>query len=342
MEWILYIIYALIVIMLLVVLHEFGHFIVGYKSGIKINEFSVGFGPKIVSKVKNGIKYSLRWLPLGGYVQFHGEDEEIENDPLAFNNAPIWKRFLTILAGPMMNIIVAIIFAIVVLSCYGDYDVYVGVIQEGSAVAQTGIMEGDHIIGVNGEGFDFYSEFYLDADEALNDDTITLDVERDGEEYSFTFEVAQNEQGQRGIPLGLQYERHRFGFFEAIGMSVKWIFLFLAQMFKVLFESVKNLDASQLSGFVGTSQVIGQTFATGNFENIFRMASLLSLNLGIVNLLPFPALDGGRLVFIIIEKLRGKPVKRSIEGMVNFVGLVLLFGLMILLTYQDLVRIFTG
>lgn len=341
MDWILTIIYTLLLLMFLVILHEFGHFIVGYKSGIKVNEFSVGFGPKIISKVKNGIKISLRWLPLGGYVQFHGEDDEIPDDPLAFNNAPIGRRFLTILAGPVMNILLAVLIAVIALSCYGDYAVTIAKVEDGSPAQTAGIREGDVIAGINGSHIDFYSEFYLQRDIISTSEHVEITVERDGELKTMGVDTVESENGRMmGVSLGLA--RKTFGFFEAFILSFKWIFLFTWQMLSVLFDSLKHLDASQLSGIVGMTQAVGETVKTGSFENILRLASLLSLNLGIFNLLPFPALDGGRLVFIIIEKIRRKPVSRKVEGYVNFAGLILLFGLMILLTFQDVLRLIKG
>ncbi len=340
MSWVLTILYTVVMIMVLVMIHEFGHFIVGYKSGIKINEFSIGFGPKIFSKVKKDIRYSIRCLPVGGFVQFHGEDEDMPNDPLAFNNAPLWKRFFTILAGPMMNIILAIIIAVVALSCYGDLNVAINEVNPGSPAEEAGIMEDDIIVGINGSRIDFYSEYYTRRDEISSSDTVELTLLRGDEKIDVTVHPREEEGGQRLIGVTLRFDRKTFNFGEAFILSFKWIFMFTVQMLQVIFESLKNLDTSQLSGIVGMTQTVNQTVeAGGGLENLLRMASLLSLNLGIFNLLPFPALDGGRLVFIIIEKIRRKPVSRKVEGCVNFVGLMLLFALMILLVFQDVGRI---
>lgn len=340
MSWILTILYTIIMIMLLVMIHEFGHFIVGYKSGIQINEFAVGFGPKLFKKEKNGIIYSVRCLPIGGFVQFHGEDDDLPNDPKAFNNAPLWKRFFTILAGPAMNIILAIIIAVIALACYGDLNVTINEVEAGSPAQEAGLMPQDIITGINGSRIDFYSEYYTKRDEITSSDTVKITVERDGKELDFTVHPKMTDEGQRLMGVSLIFTRKTFSFFEAFILSFKWIFMFTVQMLQVLFDSLKHLDTSQLSGIVGMTQSVNQTVeAGGGLENLLRMASLLSLNLGIFNLLPFPALDGGRLVFIIIEKIRRKPVSRKAEGYINFIGLMLLFLLMILLVFQDVGRI---
>lgn len=344
MSWIFYVIVVLIMIMFLVVIHEFGHFIVGYKSGIKVNEFSIGFGPKIFSKIgKKGIKFSMRWLPVGGYVQFHGEDEESEkNDATAFNNAKPWKRFLTLLAGPFMNILLALVTAVIILSCFGDYSVKISGLKEDYPAAEAGIIEGDTLTAINGKKIDFYSEYYVYKEEITSSSKVNLTVLRDGEEK--TFEVSTVKEGEKNVVgiSGISFERKHFTFFESLGLCFKWIFFFTLQIFSALFTSVKNLDSSQLSGVVGVVQTVGTVIKAGAFEDVLRIFALLSLNLGIFNLLPLPALDGGKIVFLGIEKLRGKPVSQNVEGMVNLIGMVLLFGLMILLTYQDIARLIAG
>ena len=339
METVLTIIAGLLLLTILVVAHEFGHYVVGKKCGIGIVEFAAGFGPKIISKVKNGIRYSLRALPLGGFVQFVGEDDEIPNDPKAFHNRPIWQRFLTILAGPVMNILVALLLTISFLVIFGDAAPYVAKVDTVSPAEAAGLMQGDRIVQIGDHTIDFYTELeFMDLQQVLADagDSIAIGVNRDGEVY--TYEVGIDQQTQK---IGISYGgyRYTFSFFEAIAKSFKWLYLIIAEMLRFLAGLVTTgQGAADVTGPVGTVTIISYAVSRGA-EVIMRMASLLSINLAIINLLPLPALDGGRLVFLIVEKIRGKAVPRNVEGIVNMLGLVLLFGLMILLTYQDIVRL---
>lgn len=333
---------GLLMLTVLVVIHEGGHFAVGRVCGIRINEFSVGFGPKLFSRKKGEIAYSVRALPLGGFVQFYGEEEEVDAayEPRAFNNRPIWQRALTIAAGPAMNILFALLLTVGVLVGYGDYVPEIVAVEADSPAAAAGLQEGDRIVRINGKRIDFSMEF--DTASIADQQEVTLGVERADGEHSFVIQTAPDaETGKARI--GIQYTdsaRRKFGFFEAIGLSFKWLWLIVREMVAALGGAIfGGKGLSELSGPVGTIAIVGESVRYG-FETILRMAALLSINLGIMNILPFPALDGGRLLFLGIEKLRGKPASRKVEGYVNFAGLAMLFLLMIVLTYQDIVRLF--
>lgn len=356
MDIVVTIIAGLLILTVLVVAHEFGHFSVGKACGIRIEEFSVGFGPKLLSKIrkKDQIRYSIRALPLGGYVQFYGEDEEVEGEPRAFNNRPPWQRFLTLLAGPMMNVIVAIVVTAVLLMSFGDY-VYVVNSTNSQAMEELGfdIQPGDRVVEVNGKRIDFAMEVSMASLQAGEENgTYSMGLERDGVVRYFSFngvsqeemENAENSQAQsEGEPL-LKWEtvRRHFGFFEALGLSFKWLFLIVGQMLDFLAGLIfRGQGAESVAGPVGIFTIIGEAMRTGT-ETVLRITALLSINLAVMNLLPLPALDGGRILFLGIEKLRGKPISRKVEGYINMIGLLALFGLMILLTYQDIARLITG
>ena len=346
LDTVLTIIGGLIMLTVLVVAHEFGHFYVGKRCGIDIEEFSVGFGPKILQRIRGGVKYSLRALPLGGYVQFFGEDAEVDNNPRAFNNAKPLKRFLTYLAGPFMNLLFAFVVTVVVLLAFGEYAPTAYNVTDGGAAYQAGIRNGDRLAEVNGHKLDFSMEF--DADYFFYDENgeilsgVDVTVERDGELIETHINYTADEEGKVQPEMGYNYERRYFGVFEAIGLAFKWLYLIVMQMLDFL----KNLifmgqGASDVAGPVGTISIIGQAIRSG-WEVVLRIAALLSVNLFVMNLLPFPALDGGRIVLLGIEKLRGKPIPRDKEAVINLAGMAVLLGLMIVLTYQDVSRLITG
>lgn len=346
MTTVLSIIGAIIIIGIFVTCHEFGHYYVGKKSGIGIVEFAVGFGPKLWSKVKNGIRYSIRLIPLGGFTQFVGEDEEIKNDPRAFNNTPIWKRFLTILAGPVMNLIFALLMTVIVLVGFGDAAPYVVEVDPTMPAYEAGLMPGDRIAGVNGEKIDFYQfEFQKTVLgtglSGYEGDSLSIDIEREGELMTVEVPLAQTADGPRmGISYGVF--RRNFSFFEGLKLSFKWMYYVIVELLSALigmFTGKHNIQ--DMGGIVYTVQIISEVIRTG-WENVFRIGAMLSINLGVFNLLPFPALDGGRLVFLGIEKITKNGVSKNVEAIFNMVGMVILLLLAAVLVFVDVGRIMGG
>jgi len=324
----------------MIVIHELGHYTVGKKLGFKIEKFFIGFGPKIFAKEKDGIEYSLRAFPIGGAVLFYGEDEGIK-DVLSFNSQKVWKRFLVIIAGPLMNIILGILIAIMTLSYYGDYTPVISQVDNGTPAAQAGLQVGDKIVAVDNNKIDFYSEALTTLQEHSSD-AVTLTVDRDGQYIITTVNYYYDKEAEKqriGVIVG--QERRTFSFLESIRLSFKWIFYLVSQMLAVLWGFVTGaVSTSNIVGPVGTISYIGEAVRTG-FESVLRFACLITVNLGVFNILPLPALDGGRLVFIALEGLRGKPISREKEGAVHFIGFVLLMLLMVVFTYKDIVRIFS-
>lgn len=344
MSTIITIISGLLILTVLVIVHESGHFFVGKKCGMRIDEFAVGFGPKLLSRVgKDDIRYSVRALPLGGFVQFYGEDEEVDAtyEPRAFNNRPIWQRAITLVAGPLMNILFALLVTILVLSIFGEYVPTVHTITKGMPAEEAGLLPGDQVVKINGKTIDFSMEYQSAIAGIGQSEQVEMTVLRNGEKIDFTVPLRYDETEGK-MMMGVQFDtstRKKFSVFEAIGLSFKWLYLIIVEMFGVLRALIfKGEGVANLAGPVGTISLIGQAVRSGP-EVILRMAALLSVNLGIMNILPFPALDGGRLLFLGIEKLRGKPIPREKEGYINLAGLAVLFILMILLTYQDIARL---
>lgn len=335
---------ALLVLSVFVVVHELGHFVAGRLLGFTVLEFAVGMGPAILKKEKNGITYSLRAFPIGGMCRFYGEDEEAK-DGRSFASHPVWKRIIVVAAGPVMNILTAILFAVVSLMSYGVY-VDVPTVQELSSetapAAVAGIEPGDVLYAINGDVIESYeetSELILGASGA----EMTITVQRDGELVDFIVRDFYNEaEGRNLIGITYGYGRERYGLFKAIGSSFRYvwdIFVEMARFIGSIFT--QGVQAGDVVGPVGTVTIIGQAVRTG-FETVLYLAVLISVNLAFMNLLPLPALDGGRLVFLVIEAIRRKPVPPEKEGMVHFAGLVLLMLLMVYLTVSDVRGLVNG
>ncbi len=355
------IILFIIVFGLVVISHELGHFLIGRRNGIRVVEFSVGMGPTLFSFTKNGTKYSLKLLPLGGACMFDGEDcveREAQQEPesgiadgpegLAFTEAGVWARIATVFAGPFFNFILAFVIA-VILSAFSGADLpTVGMVTEGSAAEQAGLQTGDVITKIGREPIHFYREVSMIS--ALNQgEKMEITYVRNGEKAVTTLTPQYDENARRyymGITNGGDYLKcnplqvFQYGFYEV----EYWV--------KLTYKSLRMLVMGQVSkddvsGPVGIAQLVGESYdaAEENYGTPYAILTmleivvLLSVNLGIMNLLPLPALDGGRLVFMFVEVLRGKPVPPEKEGMVHFAGLVVLMVLMVFIMYNDIMRL---
>ena len=340
---ILYILLAIVILGVIIVCHEFGHFIVGRLCGIGVVEFSVGFGPKILGWKHKGTQFSLRAIPLGGFCKFVGEDES-NSAPDAMNNASVWKRILTVFAGPAMNFVLAFLTGIVVLCMFSTADVYPEIRQvvDASAAQEAGLLPGDEITAVNGEAIAHNASGTQALREAVQTgETIALTVSRGGVTLSIDVspKAIQAEDGAQAYQLGVTFATRNYGFFEAIPASGKMMVNVTEQMFTTL----KNLifhgtGADEMTGTVGTVVVISEVVQRDS-SMIWDIIFLISLNLGIMNLLPIPALDGGRLVFLIVEAIRRKPVPPEKEGMVHLIGFALILILFVVLTWHDITNI---
>jgi len=334
---------AILVICIIVVVHEYGHFSIGRACKIKIVEFAVGFGPKIKSWVKNGIIYSIRWLPLGGFTKFYGEDEE-SDEKLAFNNQPAGRRALTIAAGPVYNIVFALLLVIIVLTAFGDAVPIVAEVWADSPAEAAGLQPGDVILEMNGVEMDFSMELG-EAIAASDNKVMDITVQRGDEIISLNvpYQYYQNyildgdtENPITGYKTGISIgdQRVTYGFFEAFGLAFKWMFVYIKYTLQSLFGIVRTGDVSGMVSIVGVAGMLGLALRT-SLENVLRFGVMISASLAIFNLLPLPALDGGRLVFIAIEKIFRKPVPRNVEGIIHFIGFALLMLFAIFIIYKD-------
>lgn len=334
------IIIAIIMFLLLVTIHEFGHFIVAKLSDIKVNEFSVGMGPEIVSNQKEETKYSLRLLPIGGYCAMEGEDDE-SNDPRSYDNAPAFKRFLTILAGPMMNLFLALIVFTIVAFNSGTTTNSVGGFTDDSKAKEAGIILDDEILSV---GDSKINEF-ADISKALTSfyevnsktDPVKVKVKRDGDEKSFDIIPSFDDNM---VYLGLTSKMRSVGFFEAIGLGFKETGRNIKLIFKVLGELFTGkLSFGALSGPVGVVKEIGNQAENG-VMNVLYFLAYISVNLAVFNLIPFPALDGSKIFINLYEMITKKRVNKKIEEKVTIVGFVILLSLILIVTIKDIFTLF--
>ena len=426
------IILAIIIFSVLVLFHEFGHFLFAKLSGITVLEFSLGMGPKLFSFAKGGTVYSLKLLPLGGSCMMEGEDEANEG-PGSFNNAPIWGRIATVAAGPLFNFILAFVISVVVVGMTGYSLPTVTAVTAGSAAEKAGLKEGDLITSFDGYGTSITNDLYTYLSiEGVSTKEVEVKVKRDGERLTlrytpdsqvrymlgFTYYQDENEAQIGSVTLngamykaGLQagdviceingtvinsgaelqaymqehpldgseieisyvrgskvktakvtpeettYAETGFtcnGAYEKGGVlaTLKYGFMEMKYWIKTTILSLKMLvtgqvSVNELSGPVGIVTTIDTSYKesksyglAATVATMLNMMILLSANLGVMNLLPIPALDGGRLVFLVIEAIRKKPINREIEGRIHFAGFALLMLLILYVSVHDVIKLF--
>lgn len=336
----------------IVLAHEFGHYLLAKVNGIHVVEFAIGMGPKLAGFHKNGTDYVIRLLPFGGACMFEGEDglneAEGEPSPNSFNAAPVWARISSVVAGPFFNFILAFLLALILVGFSGsDKPVILG-IMEGYPAEEAGMKPGDVLTRMNGEKIYLAREIYINT--YLNGDKpMIVEYERDGEVFTAELVPKYNEETGRHL-IGLQgygetVEARGFGIFKYAYYEVRYSMKATLKSLIMLVQGEASKD--DVSGPVGIAQVIGEVAEEATpygplvlILNLCNIALLLSVNLGVLNLLPLPALDGGRLVFMLIEAVRGKPIPPEKEGMVHFAGFVALMVLMVFVMYNDIVRLF--
>ena len=353
-SYILYILLALGALLFLVMIHELGHYTAGKLLGFKINEFAIGFGPKILQKKKkNGEYFTLRAIPLGGYCAFEGEDEEGES-PDAFNKQKPWKRLIVLFAGVLFNFLTAVIFSFILLTSFGYEKVEVSKV-ENTSINYNILYEGDVIYGIDGTEFDFVHDKYfssLIADytkkaefkntfviEGETYSSIPMNIKRDGEKIEVDVHLRQVIDGEdeywtfvNSQEDGKEFalENYKSSFTEALGecwtFSFRWsykILIILGDLF------TGGIPITDLGGPVTTIKLMAET-TQQNFSFLFVLIPVIAVNLAVFNILPIPSLDGARMIFVIIEWIRRKPINRDIEGRIHTFGLFALLGLVIL------------
>lgn len=340
---------AILFFSLIIFVHELGHFLTARLFKVKVHEFAIGMGPKLISWGKGETKYSVRAIPVGGFCSMEGEDSD-SDDEGSFSKKPWYARLIILASGAAMNIVlgfvICVIYVAIVSSNSGVPSTVVSSVVEGSDAADF-IQPGDRIVKINGQKTNIIED-------------ITFIMQRNG---SKEFEITVDRNGEKLTktlkPFEDKYEdgtsRYLVGFTGSLEKPTP--FNVLREAFyetvwtgKIVFVSLGMLISgeagmNEVSGPVGVVSVMNDAVQPGGLAgllNILYIATLISVNIGIMNLLPIPALDGGRILFVIIEAIRRKPIPPEKEGMVHAVGMILLFGIMIFATWNDIMRLFTG
>jgi len=368
----------ILIFCVVVIAHEFGHFIIAKMNGIHVVEFSVGMGPCIFSFTKGETKYAVRLLPIGGACMFEGEDglnlaqeseekdkeeasetEKIKTEDMvhttelgkksgAFPDAPVFARIATVVAGPFFNFILAFLFSAIIVGSYGaDTPVIQKVLEDGAAY-QAGLRDGDRVLEMNGNAIHLYREISFMSMLNKGED-VSVTYERDGKTHETVVSpIYDDEAGRYYMGLSGSGVYQKFDFLGTLKYSAYEVGYWIETTFKSLQMLVQGqVGKDDVAGPVGMAQTVNNIYEQSKPDgayyvwlNMLNFAILLSANLGVLNLIPFPALDGGRLVFLLVEAVRGKPIPPEKEGIVHMIGMVLLMALMVFVLFNDLGRLF--
>jgi regulator of sigma E protease len=316
--------------------HEGGHLLCAKACHIYVEEFSVGMGPKLFSFQKGDTMYSLRMLPIGGYCKMPGEDGDSDL-PNGFDKKTVPQRMLVVAGGALFNILLAVLLFIVAYMGLGtsSEDAIIGDVYEGYPAYNAGLEAGDVITAIDGAAVDSWTDM-TEIIQNNVDMALTFTVDRDGEIIDLTVTPQANESNS-GV-IGIVAARESVSVFEAVKIGFQQTYELTKLILVSLWQMITGVIGLELAGPVGVGQMVGQAASYGFYSFLIFVAAI-SVNLGIVNLLPLPALDGSRLVFLAIAGIRRKPISANVEGMIHFVGFMLLIGLMIIVTYFDISRI---
>ncbi len=373
---VLYVLLAILTFGVLILIHELGHFLVARAFGVGIREFSIGMGPKLFSwrgkkQLVREVKgeepvtpldfdnieagratpdtepwdgttvYSLRALPIGGYVSMLGEDEE-DDDPAAFNNKKVWQRILVVVAGATMNILLGFILSLVLtLSTAQLASTTVGEFEQGASSPAYGLTVGDTVTHVDGVRVHTGNELVY---EVMNSgyEPVQLKIIRNGEEMTLENVIFPTTLTE-GVAFG-EADFRVFAEEKSFGNVIKHAFWRGVSTVKMIFDQLGDLltgrfGINAMSGPVGVTDTM-VTVAKTDMSTYLYLVLIITVNLGVFNLLPIPALDGGRLLFLLVEAVTRKPVKREVEGMIHFIGMALLLFLMFIITFKDIAKLF--
>jgi len=316
---------------MLIFFHELGHFIVAKLSNIKVNEFSLGFGPPLISIKSKETHYFLRLLPFGGYVKMEGEDTTT-SDPRAFNNKSPLVRLAVILAGPFMNFILSILLLGIIGFSSGIATTRVTVIP-GEPAQLSGMQSNDKIYAINNHKVNSWEDI-VEMISSKPNEKINVTVIRDGKYIEYEVKTTIEPETQRGI-IGIQSVIVKYSFLESIKYGFQKTFWILRVILVGIFQTFAGKVKADVVGPVGLVHIVGEAAKIGIYQVLY-IAAIISANLGLFNLFPVPALDGGRGIFLVLELLRGKPIEPEKEGLIHFIGFAVLMFLMVLVLFKDI------
>ena len=375
---------TVVMFLVMVSLHEFGHFIVAKALNFKILEYAIGFGPAIFKKQKGETLYAVRAVPLGGFCKFEGE-EETSDDPRAFSNQAVWKRILVVVAGGISNVILGFILFLIILPSTSP--VSTNVIERvvpHSYLEQMNVETGDKIVEINGKKVNFYNDIALYTQDFTKDTSVEIKIKRNGKKSSLNFKPTEQKIDIKYTDKDIEYISTINGYSETehieysdeypkdeskVGTeenSVRYILGFTPKseditvlnvwgqawnntrfVVKLVYQSLWDLvtgkaGMEQMSGPVGIVKEVNTAVNQGSrsWLYVLNLIALITINLGVFNLLPFPALDGGRLFFMLIELIRRKPIPPEKEGTIHAIGMLLLLLLVVFVSYHDIIKLF--
>ena len=334
------IIVAILVFGLIIFVHELGHFMLAKRAGVTIHEFSIGMGPQIFSRESQGIKYSLRMIPIGGYVAMEGEDDD-SDDPNSFGKKSLKERFLTIFAGPFVNIVFCIILLVPVFFFIGAPTTRFGQVIDKSPAVLAGLQKDDTILSINGEETKEFNDISKLVNKYGKED-LTIKYKRKNQVNTVKLR-AQNQAGRYIVGIQPAYEKNQpmKAVKQAFVVTYDTSKTMLSFLWKLVTGQLSGKAADALSGPVGVVKMVSNAATTG-IINVIYLTAIISLNIGLMNLLPIPALDGWRILMLIIEAIRGgKKFPAKVEGYINAIGLFVILGLMLFVTYKDIIRLLT-
>ena len=377
---------TIVIFLVMISLHEFGHFIVGKLTGMCILEFSIGMGPAIFKKQKGETLYSIRALPIGGFCRFDGEDVDSQNPRAFYSQAP-WKRFLTLLAGAAFNVLFGFVLFIILMSQMSGFRTNtIQSVVENSYLAESGVQAGDRIVNIDGKGISFYNDITLYTSNLTGDESFDITVKRGDEKLTYNIRPTERrtraDYEEDGITyttwingaesvefypygedivkdeslIGTSQESTDYiiGFSPAVEektftsvISQSWYMTkyVVKLIYQSLFDMITGkVGMEQLSGPVGIVTAVDDAVNQGEDRWIYilNLTGLLAINLGVFNLLPIPGLDGGKIIFVLIEMVRRKPIPVEKEGLIHGIGLILLFALILFISFNDIYRLIRG
>lgn len=332
---------AIFVFGVLVTVHEFGHFITAKMTGMRVDEFAIGFGPKIYQQKDGETLYSLRAIPLGGYNKIAGMDPDDPVEPNAFNSKPIPARMLVILAGALMNFILPIILFSGIFMVEGRMQLVnepvLGTVVDEMAAARAGLKAGDRIVTIDGKNVETWTDVVLNLRKAGTEE-VTLTAERNGvlQTYKMT-PMFDKDAGRPLIGVSPKFSKESLGFFGSIKEGFIYTKNIGLSMVSGLYRIVSGNAPAEVAGPIGVAQMAGQVAEKGLLP-LMNFVAFLSINLGVINLLPLPALDGGHFVLLLLEALRGKPLGGKAMTNIQMVGVALILALTVFSTFKDITR----